>query len=619
MKTVTGGSGTTVVTLDTDKIGSVFRFVPDVTVDMKFDDYVPLKIVGGIFDMTDLTAAHGNDTQTPPGKPTRLVNYGLSWFDINQCSPDIDVFFDAGYRVPNTPGPINGGVLDDTDSGQCYTDSGINDHGCYGAKYRVRGGSSRDALIYLSGDLQSVVLGTNPFTTTGSPPKTLVAVTATAHGLHDGQFVSFNQVGGGTTFDGVKINGPYQVDSIINPNAFRITSSTPATAGAITGGGSGIVMTPQIFDETAQIEGAHASISGWAYRCAGFVSSKRQFCDLWVENARLFECENGIFGGNVGAPASIGSQGHRFLVRNLKAKRMQGRTLAFYGSRDVFLEDIVVEDFGGHVADLGLTQTETSDRIGAIELQSCTQARIRNVKVRQTENDRNLGVPPRPNTTVSPAGIVLGKSDDYTWATDLTHVQDLVCVDVNRDIVEGAGCDMNVFEDVRTPKPAVGSGIVLNASSLSGANSVITRFPMLAKRAWTPILHGSTGDATAYNTREGSYHIVGNTLFFDAYIDLSALTGLGGSVTITGQGTAPVNASTAISCAVVPFAIQLTAGNTSIHAQVVAGTNVISLWQYNPVSGALSALTLANFTATSRLTVSGSYKINILDPAVWPV
>jgi len=191
-------------------------------------------------------------------------------------------------------------------------------------------------------------------------------------------------------------------------------------------------------------------------------------------------------------------------------------------------------------------------------------------------------------------------------------VQDLVCVDVNRDIVEDPGCDRNVFEDVRTTGQT-------NASSLSGANSVITRFPMLVKRSWIPILHGSTGDATAYNTREGSYYIVGNTLFFDGYIDLSALTGLGGSVTITGQGTAPVNASTAISCAVVPFAISLTAGNTSIHAQVVAGTNVISLWQFNPTSSVLSALTLANFTATSRLTVSGSYKINILDPAVWPV
>jgi hypothetical protein len=196
---------------------------------------------------------------------------------------------------------------------------------------------------------------------------------------------------------------------------------------------------------------------------------------------------------------------------------------------------------------------------------------------------------------------------------------------------------------------------------------------MLAKRAWIPILHGSTGDATGYDAQEGSYHVIGNTLFFDCYINLNALTGLSGSVTITNTvnwqashayvvgtfvlnggrryrcltagtsaasggptGTATsgiadgtvvwgnvaldpaANADTVVACACVPLDIVPTAAGTIV-AQVAAGANSISLFQYNSTTGAISALTQANFRATSSIAVSGSYKINMLDPAVWPV
>jgi len=613
----------TVVTLDAGKIGSVIRFVPGVALDMQFNDYVPIKIHGGIFDMTDLTAAHGNDTQTPavvaPALPnTQLVNYGLSWLDFNQCTPDIDVFFDSGYRVPGTPGPINAGRTEATDIGQGYLDSGINDHGCYGARYRVRGGSSKDALVYLSGELQSETLGADPFTTTTVAPKTTVACTVTGD-WHVNQYVTFNR-STAITVDGITISGMYQIDSVIGatPGAytgFRFTAATPATTGAITGGGTGILMTPQIWDEAAQVVGANAYITGWAYRCAGFVSAKRQFIDATVENVRLLECEGGVYGGNVGSPAGLGAQGHRFTIRNFRAKRMQGRTLAFYGSRDVFLEDIVIEDFGGYVRDLGATQTETSERIAAIDLQSCIQSRIRNVKTRQTGDYITMGIAPRPTTTAAPAGIVCGKHTDYAWGTELAHVQDLVCVDVNRDIVEEVGCDQNVFEDVRTTGHA-------NDTSLSGASSVVTRFPMAVKKTWTPVLTGSTGSMTDpdhYTTRGGTYHVVGNTLFFDCYINVNDVDMLSGTVSITGipVGVFPplVNASgVPVACACIPFAIQLPTANTSVYAQVTTGTNTISLFRYNPTGGgALNALTDAEFTNTSRITVSGSFLINMVN------
>jgi len=444
----------------------IFTFSGSNGFDWNFANFLPLKIHGGIFDMVDLTAAYGDVTvgNVPPSNTSVMRNFGVSWFDLFRCTPDMDVAFDCGAanRVPGT-----GGLMD---SGQGYLDSGISDHLCYGARYRVRGNGSKDALVYLSGELQTVTLPTDPFTTSGSQP-TWVSVNAPAHGLKVGQYVSFNK-SPPAVVGGITINGPYQVNTVINANAFRVISSTSAS-GAATGGGSGILMTPQIWDEYSQVAGSNAYVTGWAYRCNGFVSSKRQFIDLTVENARITECEGGVFGGSTGTPPSLSSQGHRFVVRNFKAKRTQGRPLAFYGSADVFLSDIVVEDFGGYISTQNaakVTLMAISDRIGAVELQSCIQSRVRNVKARQLDNWDGL-VPLATDTTpLYPAACVVGKSADYTWGTELAHVHTLVSVNCDRDIVDTATCKDNFFELVRT----VGNN---NPTSVVGPGSRVTRFP----------------------------------------------------------------------------------------------------------------------------------------------
>jgi len=248
-------------------------------------------------------------------------------------------------------------------------------------------------------------------------------------------------------------------------------------------------------------------------------------------------------------------------------------------------------------------------------LLSCIQARIRNVKARQLDNWIGM-IPLATDTTpLYPAAIVAGKSPDYSWGTELLHVQDLVSVNCDRDIVEGVGCDQNVFQDVRT----VGH---TNDTVLSGANSVVTRFPMIAKKPWTPVLTGSSGSMTDpdhYTTRSGTYRIIGHTLYFDCYLNVNDVDMLGGVVTITGMpvGVFPplVNASgVPVACACVPFAIQLPTEHATVYAQVAGGTNAISLFRYNPTGGgALNALTNAEFTNTSRITVSGSFLINMVN------
>jgi hypothetical protein len=244
-------------------------------------------------------------------------------------------------------------------------------------------------------------------------------------------------------------------------NTFYIAHAGATSTGVT--GGSKVLMEEQIYDEYAQVEGANCHVTGWAYRCNNFIASKRQFIDLTVENARVYECGNGIFGGTTGT-APVSSHGHRFYIKNCHFKRVQGRAMAFYGSRDMFVRDCVVEDFGGLIRDNGNTQTPTGNRIGGIELQSCIQARVQNLKVRQNGLYQAMAASP------TPVAVVCGKAADYSWGTELAHIHTLVSVDVDRDIVETAECSNNFFELVRTAGNR-------NPTSSLGAASRVTRFP----------------------------------------------------------------------------------------------------------------------------------------------
>lgn len=75
----------------------------------------------------------------------------------------------------------------------------------------------------------------NPFTTTNG--QTAVTVDDNAHGLVVGQSVYFS---GAAAVGGITINGEYQVTSVINPNKYTITHSSPATATAGPGGGAAV-------------------------------------------------------------------------------------------------------------------------------------------------------------------------------------------------------------------------------------------------------------------------------------------------------------------------------------------------------------------------------------------
>ena len=85
-----------------------------------------------------------------------------------------------------------------------------------------------------------VTLGANPFATTSG--SYLVTVTASAHGVSPGTWVTFD---GATAVGGLTLNAEYEIISTPDGNSYTIINSTAATSTA-TGGGSAVTATYQI-------------------------------------------------------------------------------------------------------------------------------------------------------------------------------------------------------------------------------------------------------------------------------------------------------------------------------------------------------------------------------------
>ena len=85
----------------------------------------------------------------------------------------------------------------------------------------------------------TVTLAANPFETFNT--LTTVNVTAVAHGLTSGTYVTFS---GATAVGGLTLNGEYQI-TVINVDLYSITSATAATSSA-TGGGAAVVAEYQV-------------------------------------------------------------------------------------------------------------------------------------------------------------------------------------------------------------------------------------------------------------------------------------------------------------------------------------------------------------------------------------
>ena len=106
-------------------------------------------------------------------------------------------------------------------------------------KIYVENGGKYNDITPLSA-VSPVSMANNPFITVSG--STLVTVTASAHGISAGTWVTFS---GATASGGLTLNGEFEAITVPNGNSFTIISATAATSSA-TGGGNSVIGNFQI-------------------------------------------------------------------------------------------------------------------------------------------------------------------------------------------------------------------------------------------------------------------------------------------------------------------------------------------------------------------------------------
>jgi hypothetical protein len=124
---------------------------------------------------------------------------------------------------------------------------------------------------------------------------------------------------------------------------------------------------------------------------------------------------------------------------------------------------------------------------------------------------------------------------------------------------------------------------------------------------FTPSIAGATVAGThTYSVRSGRYTRIGNRVFFDVYIVLSATDGMAsGAVRVTGLPFIANATGNTFSAVTIPYWLGLTSEISG--GDIQYGTDYISI--YRATSGSASTLNGTEITATTRLRITGSYQL----------
>lgn len=186
----------------------------------------------------------------------------------------------------------------------------------------------------------TVTLAANPFETFNT--LTTVNVTAVAHGLTSGTYVTFS---GATAVGGLTLNGEYQI-TVINVDLYSITSATAATSSA-TGGGSVVVAEYQVNAGPAYslpIVGWGAG--AWGSGGWGVGTSSTVALQLWNQMNYGQDLIYGPRGGEIyywSAAAGTGTRGYKLtsagdaetpVVQNTFTVSDTSRFLIVFGTND---------------------------------------------------------------------------------------------------------------------------------------------------------------------------------------------------------------------------------------------------------------------------------------------
>jgi hypothetical protein len=146
-------------------------------------------------------------------------------------------------------------------------------------KYYIANGGAYYDITPLRATFTSL---SNPFTTTSGSP--LVTVSITGHGAAVGSYVTFSGV---STFNGVTMNGQYEIISVPDANTFTVIAGTTASASGSGGGTVTAVFQINAGNSVALTVGGGWGVGGWGTggwgNNAGIVSSTTLPLNLWSQ------------------------------------------------------------------------------------------------------------------------------------------------------------------------------------------------------------------------------------------------------------------------------------------------------------------------------------------------
>lgn len=153
--------------------------------------------------------------------------------------------------------------------------------------------------------------------------------------------------------------------------------------------------------------------------------------------------------------------------------------------------------------------------------------------------------------------------------------------------------------------PTAGAGVAFPATQSASAN--VNTLDDYEEGTFTPgVSFGGGTTGITYTSQIGNYTKIGNRVFFQLRVQLSAKGSSSGSALITGLPfTSEATANNNSACAI--FANGMAVGVTGPQAAINANATTIGL--YNFAAGSITALTDAAFSGTDVIGISSHYGI----------
>lgn len=378
---------------------------------------------------------------------------------------------------------------------------------------------------------------------------------------------------------GLLVQGPLRATHSVNVEGVWNTAALCLDGSNVGGFGDGFEATNSTFSGMwgVRIQGPQGQpISGDDYQdptssdtrgAAGLSDVVFSGCKIYDTSGSLRLTINGVANKLVRRSATTGALYVNGQVSANSAKRIQG--IHFNNCRFASSDRYVY--FANYVNRLRFTNCHSEYRSGGYDTDGVTPLVAADCEIRNTENSRRL---------VFLAGEKSGETDNRTFKNTTLNIP--------------------IISEVAFDDP--------NPPGSIPANSMLMADGLRDRGTWTPSLTASTPGTPTYSTRSGYYAKIGNMVFIQGRITLSAKGGITGNISI---GDLPFTASnllggTAQDTQIVVMPSSITTGDAGTAATINDNTTTASLIKIRSAA-AIANITDADLVDTSRVDFSGWY------------